>query len=176
MRPRVFRRPVLTIFAPCCFALALSFPFISSTYAQNSAGPQPVPRPAPVPAPADKPYPGTISLSVDLTNVNDRILTVHETIPVKSAGQITLLYPQWLPGTHSPSNSIANMAGLIVTANGKRLSWLRDRVDMWAFHIDVPAGATALDLTFQYLPPINPEPKMPTRMLLLPRFLAYLHP
>ena len=157
MRPRVFARTVLTIFAPYCFALALSFAPASSTYAQNSAGPQPVPLPAPVPAPVDKPYPGTISLSVDLTNVNDRVLNVHETIPVKSAGQITLLYPQWLPGTHSPSNSIANMAGLIVTANGKRVSWLRDRVDMWAFHIDVPTGATVLDLTFQYLPPINPE-------------------
>src|SRR5580700_397261 len=153
MRPRVFTRTVLTIFAACC----LAFAFACSTSAQNSAGPQPVPLAAPVPAPVDTPYPGTISLSVDLTNVNDRILNVHETIPVKSAGQITLLYPQWLPGTHSPSNSIAIMAGLVVTANGKRLSWLRDRVDMWAFHIDVPAGATALDLTFQYLSPINPE-------------------
>jgi len=71
-----------------------------SVYGQNSAGPQPVPLPPPIPAPVDAPYAGTISLSVDLTNVNARVLSVRETIPVKP-GELTLLYPQWLPGTHS---------------------------------------------------------------------------
>lgn len=123
---------------------------------QTSVGPQPVPLPAPTPMPVDKPYDGTISLSVDLTNVSDRILKVHESIPVKG-GEITLLYPQWLPGTHSPSNPVANMAGLVVTANGRRIPWVRDRVDMWAFHIDVPKGATILELSFQYLAPVRPQ-------------------
>jgi len=123
---------------------------------QNSAGPQPAPLPPPVPMPVDKPYEGTISLRVDATNINDRILNVHEPIPVKG-GEITLLYPQWLPGTHSPSNPVANMAGLVVLANGRRISWVRDPVDMWAFHIDVPKGATTLELNFQYLAPIRPQ-------------------
>jgi hypothetical protein len=91
-----------------------------TTWAQNTAGPQPAPLPSAVPAPVDQPFPGTISLSVDLTNVTDRVLNVRETIPVKS-GEITLLYPQWLPGTHSPSNSIGNLAGLVITANGNRV-------------------------------------------------------
>jgi predicted metalloprotease with PDZ domain len=124
--------------------------------AQNSAGPQPAPLPAPVPAPLDKPYPGTISLSVDLTNVNQRVLNVRETIPVKS-GPITLLYPQWLPGTHSPSNPVGNMAGLTVGANGKLIPCVRDRVNMWAFHIDVPEGTSALELNFQYLALVKPQ-------------------
>ena len=124
--------------------------------AQNSAGPQPVPLPAPVSAPVDKPYPGTISLSVDLTNVNQRVLNVRETIPVNS-GPITLLYPQWLPGTHSPSNPVGNLAGLAVSANGKPIPWIRDRVNMWAFHIDVPEGTSALELTFQYLAHVKPQ-------------------
>lgn len=123
---------------------------------QNSPGPQPAPLPPPVAAPADRPYEGTIALSVDVTNLTDRILRVHETVPVKP-GEITLLYPQWLPGTHSPSNPVANMAGLVVTANGQRIPWVRDRVDMWAFHIDVPKGATTLDLSFQYLAPVRPQ-------------------
>lgn len=106
--------------------------------------------------PVDKAYEGTISLSVDATNINQRILNVHETIPVKP-GEITLLYPQWLPGTHSPSNPVANMAGFVVTANGKHIPWVRDRVDMWAFHIDVPKGATTLELNFQYLAPVRPQ-------------------
>jgi predicted metalloprotease with PDZ domain len=143
-------RFVAAIFASFCLALTIA------TYGQKSAGPQPVPLPQPVPAPVDKPYSGTILLSVDLTNVNDRVLNVHETIPVQS-GEITLLYPEWLPGTHSPSNPVANLAGLVATADGKRLSWKRDRVDMWAFHIDLPQGATVLELNFQYLARVNPE-------------------
>ncbi|MFY9979717.1 MAG: peptidase M61, partial [Candidatus Sulfotelmatobacter sp.] len=127
-----------------------------SVWAQNAAGPEPAPLPPPIQAPADVAYPGTISLSVDLTNVNDRVLNVHETIPVK-AGAITLLYPQWLPGTHSPSNAVQNLAGLVITANGNRVPWLRDRVDMWAFHVNVPKGATTLDLNFQHLAPIKPQ-------------------
>lgn len=112
--------------------------------------------PPPIPEPADKPFDGTIALRVDLTNVNARVLEVRETIPVKP-GKITLLYPQWLPGTHSPSNRVENMAGLVATADGKRLSWVRDRVNMWAFEIDIPKGATTLELNFQYLAPVNPQ-------------------
>jgi predicted metalloprotease with PDZ domain len=127
-----------------------------AAFAQKSPGPQPAPLPPPIPAPLDTPYTGTISLSVDLTNVNARILNVHETIPVKP-GEIILLYPQWLPGTHSPSNPVSNLAGLVITADSKRIPWTRDRVDMWAFHVDVPRGATSLDLNFQYLAPIRPQ-------------------
>jgi predicted metalloprotease with PDZ domain len=116
----------------------------------------PAPLPPPIAAPVDMPYPGTLSLNVDLTNVNDRILNVHETIPVKGR-QVTLLYPEWLPGTHSPSNPVGEMAGLVVTANGARVPWVRDRVNMYAFHIDVPKGAATLDANFQFLAPIDPK-------------------
>jgi predicted metalloprotease with PDZ domain len=116
----------------------------------------PAPLPPPIAAPVDTPYSGTLSLNVDLTNINDRILNVHETIPVKGR-QVTLLYPEWLPGTHSPSNPIGEMAGLVVTAGGNRVPWVRDRVNMYAFHVDVPAGATALDVNFQFLAPIDPK-------------------
>ena len=138
-------------------SLALSCVLIGgSALAQKSPGPQPAPLPPPIPEPVDTPYAGTISLSVDLTNVNARILKVHESIPVKP-GEIILLYPQWLPGTHSPSNPVSDMAGLVITADGKRIPWTRDRVDMCAFHVDVPKGATALDLNFQYLAPVRPQ-------------------
>ncbi len=138
------------------FVAAICLALTAAGFAQSSAGPQPVPLPPPIVAPADTPYPGTISLMVDLTNVNDRVLNVHETVPVQG-GEITLLYPEWLPGTHSPSNPIANLAGLVMTANGQRVPWVRDRVNMYAFHIDVPQGATSLDVTFQYLAPQDPK-------------------
>ncbi len=130
--------------------------FLSVASAQNSSGPQPVPLPPPIVAPADTPYPGTISLIVDMTNVNDRIFEVRETIPV-AGSKVTLLYPEWLPGTHSPSNPIANMTGLVVTLRGGRIAWKRDPVNMYAFHIEVPQGANALDVNFQYLAPIDPK-------------------
>ena len=128
----------------------------TSVHAQSSPGPQPVPLPPPIVAPADTPYPGVISLSVDVSNITDRVLNVHETIPVKGR-DITLLYPEWLPGTHSPSNPVSELAGLVVTANGKRIAWMRDRVYMYAFHIEVPKDATMLDIDFQYLAPLDPK-------------------
>ena len=138
------------VFAALCIALT------TTVYAQNSPGPKPVPLPAPIVAPADTPYPGTISLLVDVTNITDRVLNVHETIPIKGR-DITLLYPEWLPGTHSPSNPVSELAGLVVTANGKRMPWVRDRVDMYAFHVEAPQDATTLDIDFQYLAPQDPK-------------------
>src|SRR5580698_7321307 len=150
MPDRRFRTYIFAILLIACFISA-------SGFAQKSPGPQPAALPAPIPAPVDQPYAaGTLSLHVDLTDVRRRILTVHETIPVKP-GPITLLYPQWLPGTHSPSNAVSDMAGLVITADGKTIPWMRDRVDMWAFHVEVPKVVTALELTFQYLAPIRPQ-------------------
>ena len=137
-------------FAAVCIALT------TTVRAQNSPGPQPVPLPPPIVAPADTPYPGTISLLVDATNITDRVLNVHETIPIKGR-DITLFYPEWLPGTHSPSDPVSELAGLVVTANGKRIPWVRDRVDMYAFHVEVPQDAKTLDINFQYLAPLDPK-------------------
>jgi predicted metalloprotease with PDZ domain len=144
------RRGAAAVFAALCIALT------ATAHAQNSPGPQPVPLPPPIVAPADTPYPGTISLLVDATNITDRLLSVHETIPIKGR-DITLLYPEWLPGTHSPSNPASELAGLIVTVNGKRIPWVRDRVDMYAFHVEAPKDATTLDINFQFLAPQDPK-------------------
>jgi predicted metalloprotease with PDZ domain len=149
-------RPFLRSFRIRAFFGAIWLLLSASAWGQTSPGPQPVPLPTPIAAPADTPYPGTISLMVDMTNVNDRIFEVRETIPVPD-DKITLLYPEWLPGTHSPSNHIGDMAGLVVIAKGERVAWKRDRVNMYAFHIDVPRGANALDINFQYLAPVDPK-------------------
>jgi predicted metalloprotease with PDZ domain len=93
---------------------------------------------------------------VDITDVARRVQNVHETIPVKGR-EITLLYPEWLPGTHSPSNPAGELAGLVVSANGKRIPWVRDRVNMYAFHIELPPNVTTLDITFQHLGPQDPK-------------------
>ncbi len=146
-----FRRGgTATVFVVVYIALA------AIAHSQTSPGPQPVPLPPAIVMPVDTPYPGTISLLVDVTNITDRVQSVHETIPIKGR-DITLLYPEWLPGTHSPSNPVGDLAGLVVTANGKRIPWLRDRVNMYAFHVEAPQDATTLDIDFQYLAPLDPK-------------------
>jgi predicted metalloprotease with PDZ domain len=144
------RRTEPAVFALFCIVLT------TAVLAQNSPGPQPAPPTPPVVTPADTPYPGTISLMVDVTNTTNKVVNVHETVPVKGR-DVTLLYPEWLPGTHSPSNPVAQLAGLVVTANGKRVPWVRDRVDMHAFHIEAPKDATTLDVSFQYLASLDPK-------------------
>lgn len=130
-------------------ALALAFPAL----AQPSEGPQPVPMPPPVPAPQDVAYPGTIRLEVDATDIQRRIFRVRETIPVARPGRTTLLYPQWLPGNHAPRGQIDKVSGLVITAGGQRLPWTRDSVDVYAFHVDVPAGTTEIQAEFVFTSP-----------------------
>ncbi|HEX7324736.1 MAG TPA: peptidase M61, partial [Rhodanobacteraceae bacterium] len=107
--------------------------------------------------PVDTPYPGTITLDVNATNTQQSIFEVHETIPVQ-AGPMTLLYPKWIPGDHAFNpNTLDKFAGLIITANGKRIPWLRDKYDVYAFKVDVPQGVTKLDLSFQWLAARAPD-------------------
>jgi predicted metalloprotease with PDZ domain len=42
---------------------------------------------------------------------------------------------------------------LVVRANGKPIPWTRDPVQVFAFHVTPPAGATRLEVEFQYLSP-----------------------
>src|SRR6202012_576009 len=85
-----------------------------------------------VPPPQDAPYTGTLKLHVDANDTAQGIFRVHETIPVKP-GALTLLYPQWIPGDHSPTGPIAMLAGLKLSANGKPLAWKRDEYNVYAF-------------------------------------------
>lgn len=103
-----------------------------------------------VPAPQDAKYPGTVTLHVDASDTTQGIFRVHETVPVK-AGALTLLYPQWIPGDHSPTGPINMLAGLKITANGKPIAWKRDKYNVFAFHLDVPEGVSSLEVDFQYL-------------------------
>ncbi|MGO4505255.1 MULTISPECIES: M61 family metallopeptidase [unclassified Dyella] len=105
---------------------------------------------ADVPAPQDIPFNGTLKINVDATDIAHRIFRVHETVPAQ-AGPLTLLYPQWLPGNHSPTGPIDKLAGLTVKANGKVIPWKRDPLNVYAFHVDVPQGATEVQVEFQFL-------------------------
>jgi predicted metalloprotease with PDZ domain len=116
---------------------------------------QPIRPAAPIPAPRDIPFPGIVELSVDATDLTHRIFTVHETVPVQGAGDLVLLYPEWIPGNHAPEGTIAAFAGLMVHTGGATLEWVRDTVNVFAFHVTVPRGVTSVELDYQYLSPVN---------------------
>jgi predicted metalloprotease with PDZ domain len=107
---------------------------------------------SPLPTPVDQNYPGTIVMKLDASNTAQNIFRVTQSIPVKP-GKMTLLYPQWVPANHGPSSPINQFAGLKISANGKPVAWRRDNVNVFAFHLDVPAGAKTIDVEYQYLSP-----------------------
>ena len=108
------------------------------------------------PAPADAPYPGTITLQVDATDLDRRIFRVRETLPV-SPGPLRLYYPRWLPGNHAPTGRITEFDGLKISAAGQPIAWRRDPLDVYAFTLEVPAGVSTLDLDFQQLSPLDAD-------------------
>ncbi len=93
-----------------------------------------------------------MKLRVDITDAPRHILHASMTIPAKP-GPMTLLYPEWIPGEHGPTGPIVDLVGLKITAAGKTIPWTRDAVNMYAFHVTVPAGASALDATFDFISP-----------------------
>lgn len=92
---------------------------------------------------------GTIveRLRVDATDAPRNILHSTITIPV-SAGAVTLVYPKWIPGNHRPTGPVQNLLGLHIKANGQELDWQRDLVDMYAFHLQVPAGVNQIEASY----------------------------
>jgi predicted metalloprotease with PDZ domain len=139
----------------------LALAFILSTCLTGAASAQLVPvlnskpeayaKSTRVPAARDIPFPGTVQLTIDATDVTRGIFNIHERVPVSAAGDLVLLYPKWVPGGHSPRNEIKNVTGIRVSANGKPLKWMRDPLDVFAFHVTVPQGVSAVDVDFQFV-------------------------
>ncbi|MGB9145666.1 MAG: M61 family peptidase [Acidobacteriaceae bacterium] len=94
----------------------------------------------------------SISLAVDTTQTPQKILHVRETLPVH-AGPLTLYYPKWIPGDHSPSGPIADLTGLKFEANGQTIPWRRDLLDVFTFHVDIPEGVTELHAAYDFIEP-----------------------
>ena len=98
--------------------------------------------------------PGAITVTVDATNLSQRIFRVRQSIPVQ-AGHLVLLYPAWLPGNHAPRGPIDKIAGIRFSANGQPLAWKRDPKNVYAFHLEIPQGVTSLQADYDYLTPTD---------------------
>jgi len=88
------------------------------------------------------------TVEVDAREAPRGVERVHLVLPVKP-GKLTLLYPKWLPGEHAPNGPIGGLSGLKFSANGRAIAWQRDAENMFAFHLTVPAGVSALDAAFE---------------------------
>lgn len=92
----------------------------------------------------------TMSVDVDASHVTRGLLHVRERIAVVP-GEMTLEYPRWIPGEHAPTGPIVSVAAVVIMAGSTRLRYERDLTDLYAFHIDVPPGTSALDVSFDFL-------------------------
>ena len=94
--------------------------------------------------------PSAIVLEVDATTISRKMVSARESFPLQSAHAHTvdLVYPEWIPGNHAPTGPIADLVNLRFTVGGNTLAWVRDPVDMYRFHIPVPAGTNLLVAEF----------------------------
>ncbi len=93
-----------------------------------------------------------VQIDVDLRDAPKHIFHAKLEFPVMS-GPLTLVYPKWIQGEHAPTGPVDNLTGLKMYAAGKEVAWRRDNLDMYAFHMEVPAGADTLQVTLDYLSP-----------------------
>ncbi len=70
-------------------------------------------------------------------------------------GPLTLVFPEWIPGEHGPTGPIDTLVGMVIRANGQTLTWQRDPLDMYAISVQVPAGATRLEIALESGLPVD---------------------
>ncbi|MGB7284144.1 MAG: PDZ domain-containing protein [Candidatus Acidiferrum sp.] len=127
-----------------------------------------------------KEEPIPVRLSVDLREAPKHIFHAKLEFQV-TAGPLTLVYPKWIPGEHSPVGPIVDLTGLIFRAGGKEISWRRDDVDMYAFHCEIPAGVSELDVSLDYVSPSGASvgrenPSATAQLALLNWYTVLLYP
>lgn len=94
----------------------------------------------------------TIRATIDATDAARKLLHSHLVIPAKP-GPMKLAYAKWLPGEHGPTGPIDELVNLRITAGGERVAWMRDPRDMFVFNLEVPAGASEIEVDATYLAP-----------------------
>ena len=88
----------------------------------------------------------SIRLNLDLTDAARNIYHAQLNIPAKG-GEMTLVFPKWIPGNHRPSGPIGALTGIRMQSGGQPLAWQRDPIDMYAFHVNVPAGVSEIEVS-----------------------------
>ncbi|HVR92022.1 MAG TPA: peptidase M61 [Novosphingobium sp.] len=141
--------------APLLIALLSSTPLLAQPAVRSA--PMAVPIARTVPDAVDTPYPGgAMTLDIDATDTMRGAYRVTQTIPVRAGtSRLTLLYPQWLPGTHGPRGPLAELVDVRFYSGTKLLKWTRDPVEVFAFHVDLPADTREVTAKFIHTSPLQ---------------------
>lgn len=92
-----------------------------------------------------------VVLEIDARELPRKLLKTKMTFAVQP-GTNSFYYPKWIPGIHAPRGPVENLAGLrFTTRDGKALPWLRDEVELYQFHVEVPEGTTELTVELDYI-------------------------
>ncbi len=122
------------------------------------------------------------TLAVDAGDAPRKVFHARIVIPATS-GDFVLLYPKWIPGEHGPSGPLVDTAGIYFRVHeggargtvlhpgtptadshpskpnsglpGTPLDWHRDPKDLYAFHVQVPPGVSAIEATLDYMSPVE---------------------
>lgn len=84
-----------------------------------------------------------IRITANLSDAPRKLFHAEADLPV-TAGPLTLTTPKWIPGQHMPYGPVGNIVGVMFTADGQPLAWRRDDVDLYQFHLTIPAGVSTL--------------------------------
>jgi predicted metalloprotease with PDZ domain len=79
-------------------------------------------------------------MEVDARDLPRRLMHTRVQVPCQP-GELKLWFPKWVPGTHGPFGPIQNVGGLYLeTADGRKLDWQRDEVELCRITCQVPDG------------------------------------
>jgi predicted metalloprotease with PDZ domain len=100
-----------------------------------------------------------IQITADLSDAPRKLFHAEIDLPV-AAGPLTLITPKWIPGDHRPTGPVDGITGVVFTANGQTLPWRRGDVDLYEFHLTIPAGVTTLHAHLDAITLTNVSPKL----------------
>ena len=100
-----------------------------------------------------------IRIIADLSEAPRKLYHAEIDLPVRP-GPLTLITPEWIPGNHRPNGPVENITGVVFTANGQILSWRRDDVNLFEFHLLVPKGVTSLHAHLDCIVTSRATPKL----------------
>jgi predicted metalloprotease with PDZ domain len=88
-----------------------------------------------------------IKITADLSEAPRKLYHAEVDIPVEP-GPVSLITPKWIPGNHRPTGPVEDITGVVFSVDGPNghqvLPWRRDNVEMYEYHVTVPAGVTML--------------------------------
>jgi predicted metalloprotease with PDZ domain len=91
-----------------------------------------------------------IRITADLTDAPRKLFHAEIDIPVHPGPTAITAAPR-IPGHHATKHTDNDITGLVFTAAGQTIPWRRDDVDLYQFHLTIPAGVTTLHAHLDYI-------------------------